>query len=266
MLLQISPRQITPGPRSRRHSGLVPVLAKLRSWTRPASALASSTPSESQKQLWQTAEAICFDVDSTLCIDESIDELATYLGVGHEVAEATARAMQGDAKFEDSLRIRLALMQPSMDQVQRFLDSHPAQLSPGVAELILRLQQRGTRVFLVSGGFRAIIHPIAKSLSIPLDHVYANTILFKEDGTYSGFDEGEHTSRSGGKHSAAVSIKADHGCRRLVMIGDGATDLEARQPGGADMFIGYGGVTERPKIAAAADWYVRSFLPLTDSL
>ena len=43
--------------------------------------------------------------------------------------------MQGDAKFEDSLRIRLALMQPSMDQVQRFLDSHPAQLSPGKSHL-----------------------------------------------------------------------------------------------------------------------------------
>lgn len=24
------------------------------------------------------------------------------------------------------------------------------------------------------------------------------------------------------------------------MVGDGATDLEARQPGGADLFIGYG--------------------------
>ena len=30
-----------------------------------------------------------------------------------------------------------------------------------------------------------------------------------------------------------------HGYKKMVMIGDGATDLEARQPGGADIFIGY---------------------------
>ena len=32
--------------------------------------------------------------------------------------------------------------------------------------------------------------------------------------------------------------QAEHGCKSLVMIGDGATDLEARQEGGADLFIG----------------------------
>ena len=42
-----------------------------------------------------------------------------------------------------------------------------------------RLKARGADVFLVSGGFRAIIDPIADSLSIPRDHVYANTILFQ---------------------------------------------------------------------------------------
>ena len=41
-----------------------------------------------------------------------------------------------------------------------------------------KLQARGTAVFLVSGGFRAVIHPIAASLGIPLDNVFANQILF----------------------------------------------------------------------------------------
>ena len=48
----------------------------------------------------------------------------------------------------------------------------------GIPELVSMLQQRGTGVFLVSGGFRAIINPIADMLRIPQDHVYANTILF----------------------------------------------------------------------------------------
>jgi phosphoserine phosphatase len=50
---------------------------------------------------------------------------------------------------------------------------------PGIPELVARLQARGADVFLVSGGFRAIIDPIADLLGIPLDHVHANTILFE---------------------------------------------------------------------------------------
>ena len=34
---------------------------------------------------------MCFDVDSTVCIDEGIDELAEFCGAGRAVAEWTAR-------------------------------------------------------------------------------------------------------------------------------------------------------------------------------
>lgn len=50
------------------------------------------------------------------------------------------------------------------------------------------------------------------------------------------------------------------------MVGDGATDLEARTPDGAGLFIGYGGVVARPNIAAAADWYVYRIQDLVDAL
>ncbi|KAK4359994.1 hypothetical protein RND71_022223 [Anisodus tanguticus] len=46
---------------------------------------------------------------------------------------------------------------------------------------------------------------------------------------------------------------AAHGYKSLVMIGDGATDLEARMPGGADLFVCYGGVHLRESVAAKAD-------------
>ena len=39
--------------------------------------------------------AVCFDVDITVCIDEGIDELDEFCGVGKTVAEWTARAMGG---------------------------------------------------------------------------------------------------------------------------------------------------------------------------
>ena len=36
--------------------------------------------------------------------------------------------------------------------------------------------------------------------------------------------------------------------------GVGATDMEARDAGGADAFLGFGGVAVRDKVKAGADW------------
>jgi hypothetical protein len=49
----------------------------------------------------------------------------------------------------------------------------------GIPELVAKLQSQGKNVFLVSGGFRQVIHPIAESLNIPVDNVHANNLLFK---------------------------------------------------------------------------------------
>jgi phosphoserine phosphatase len=41
------------------------------------------------------------------------------------------------------------------------------------------------------------------------------------------------------------------------MIGDGATDMQARPP--AKAFIGYGGIIEREKVKNGADWFIKDF-------
>jgi phosphoserine phosphatase len=46
---------------------------------------------------------VCFDVDSTVCTDEGIDELAAFCGAGVAVAALTARAMGGSVPFQDAL-------------------------------------------------------------------------------------------------------------------------------------------------------------------
>ena len=51
------------------------------------------------------------------------------------------------------------------------------------------------------------------------------------------------------------------------MVGDGITDAEAASvAGGADLFIGFGGVVRRPAVADAARWFVSSFSTLQKSL
>lgn len=226
----------------------------------------NTLPSKEVLDVWRNADAVCFDVDSTVCVDEGIDELAEFCGAGKAVAEWTARAMSGSVPFEEALAARLSLFNPSLSQVQDFLEKRPPRISPGIDELIKKLKDRGTSVYLISGGFRQMINPVASILGIPTENIFANDLLFASSGDFMGFDRNEPTSRSGGKATAVQKIREARGYKALVMIGDGATDLEARKPGGADLFICYAGIQLREAVAGKADWLVFNFRDLINSL
>ncbi|KAA0057993.1 phosphoserine phosphatase [Cucumis melo var. makuwa] len=226
----------------------------------------NTSPSKEVLELWRSANAVCFDVDSTVCVDEGIDELADFCGAGEAVAEWTARAMGGSVPFEDALAARLSLFNPSLSQVEEFLAKRPPRLSPGIDELVKKLKANSIDVYLISGGFRQMINPVASILGIPHENIFANQLLFGSNGEFMGFDKNEPTSRSGGKAVAVQQLRKARGYKTLVMTGDGATDLEARKPGGADLFICYAGVQLREKVASKADWLVFNFVDMISSL
>eukprot|EP00270_Netrium_digitus_P006030 TRINITY_DN1816_c0_g1_i2.p1 TRINITY_DN1816_c0_g1~~TRINITY_DN1816_c0_g1_i2.p1 ORF type:complete len:296 (+),score=62.15 TRINITY_DN1816_c0_g1_i2:33-890(+) len=184
------------------------------------------SPSTEVLTLWKAADAVCFDVDSTVCTDEGIDELAAFCGAGEAVASWTARAMVGSVPFEEALAARLDIIRPSAADLNNFLLSRPPRLTPGISLLVGVLHAADKAVYLVSGGFRQMINPVAEILNVPPENVFANKLLFARDGTFAGFDGSEPTSRSGGKAEVIRRIKGDHGYKLLVMVGDGATDLE----------------------------------------
>jgi phosphoserine phosphatase len=216
------------------------------------------------RQLWRSAQAVCFDVDSTVSPDEGIDVLAAHAGKGQHVARLTAKAMGGSVPFEVAIKERLDLIRPSRDLVESCLRSHPPRLTHGIAELVAALRARGVRIHLVSGGFEPMIMPLAEQLGITAEHVHANALVFDDDGDYAGFAADRPTARSGGKAAVLGRLKRANAYSPLIMVGDGVTDLEARPP--ADAFIGFGGVVVREKVKAAADWFVTDFRELSDAL
>ncbi|CAJ0936803.1 unnamed protein product, partial [Mesorhabditis belari] len=161
--------------------------------------LEDETGEERAKRVWKMADCVCFDVDSTVCRDEAIDELANFLGVGEAVSKATKAAMNGNTRFREALRSRLNVMKPSKEQIEKFKIENPPKLTPGIDKLISSLHNHSIPVYLVSGGFRSLIEPVADCLKISRTKIYANVLLFNEDGSYSGFDENELTSDSGSK-------------------------------------------------------------------
>ncbi|MEQ2189551.1 hypothetical protein GOODEAATRI_026372 [Goodea atripinnis] len=188
------------------------------------------TTIQETKELFRRADAVCFDVDSTVIKEEGIDELAIFCGVGDAVREMTLKAMGGSMTFKKALTERLSIIRCSREQVNKLITDHPPQLTPGIKELVDRLHERNIKVFLISGGFRCIVEHVASQLNIPLHHVYANRLKFYFNGEYAGFDESQPTAESGGKGKVISMLKEQNGFKTVVMIGDGATDLEACPP------------------------------------
>jgi phosphoserine phosphatase len=242
---------------------------------------------------WCSCDAVCFDVDSTLSPDEGIDILAQVAGRAAEVTALTASAMGGVMRFEDALARRLDLIRPSRQLIAQTLELHPPRLVDGAAALVAALQGRGTHVYLISGGFTHMVHPIADLLGVDRNNVFANVIRFEDEQEQeeegdedqkqqssaatsdeaptprSWFDPRQFTSKSGGKARAIDHIRATAAQRgkaynRVAMVGDGMTDAEAKPP--ADLFIGFGGVVQRPNVRERSDWFVTSFDDLTRAL
>lgn len=124
------------------------------------------------KELLRRADAVCFDVDSTVIREEGIDELAKFCGVGDAVTEMcvcaseraraltiafppqgswlavsryssavtlplphpprTRKAMGGSMTFKTALSERLSIIRCSREQVNKLITDHPPQLTPGI--------------------------------------------------------------------------------------------------------------------------------------
>ncbi|HEX8008267.1 MAG TPA: phosphoserine phosphatase SerB [Trebonia sp.] len=165
---------------------------------------------------------IVMDVDSTLIQDEVIDLLAARAGCADEVAKVTESAMRGEQDFAASLRERVALLAGLDASV---LDSVRAslRLTPGAQTLIRTLKRLGYKCGIVSGGFTAIIEPLAAELGI--DYVAANT-LEVSGGKLTGQVLDPVIDRDGKAESLRrFAVTAGVPLSQTVAVGDGANDL-----------------------------------------
>ena len=166
---------------------------------------------------------IVMDVDSTFIQDEVIELLAARNGVEAEVAAITARAMNGEIDFEQSLRERVAMLKglPAV-ALTEVLDD--ITFTPGAKTLTRTLNRIGFQVALVSGGFIEVVKPLADSLGVT--NVRANK-LGVVNGLLTGELEGPIIDRKA-KATALREFAAHYGIpmSRTIAIGDGANDLD----------------------------------------
>lgn len=189
---------------------------------------------------------LIFDCDSTLSSIEGIDELGRLRGpeVFRRVEDMTNDAMNGKISVEVVFGARLEIIRPTAADVseigRRYIDT----VEPTAAETIDAARLAGWTPMVISGGFRNAIRPLADFLGV--ERVEAVDLFFDAEGRYTGFDESYPTTRSGGKPEVIAKLKTELSPAKIVMVGDGASDLETKPF--VDLFVGFGRYVAREKV------------------
>jgi phosphoserine phosphatase len=163
------------------------------------------------------------DMDSTLIEQECIDELASEMGIGPQVAEITERAMRGEIAFEPALRERVALLGGvSVDIVGRVL-ANRITIMPGATVLVATMRAAGAYTALVSGGFTSFTGPVSERIGF--DEHRANVLLL-EAGALTGRVAEPILGREA-KEGALLELSArlELAPGETLAVGDGANDI-----------------------------------------
>lgn len=162
------------------------------------------------------------DMDSTIVTNETLDDLATYAGIGEKIAAITARSMNGELDFATALRERVALLKgfPASLLEKAWKD---VRLNDGAKELVQTMRQHGAHTALVSGGFTFFTSRVAALCSFHENH--ANTLVIDQD-ILTG-ETGHPILGPDTKLALLKNLAAQHTLppEQTLAIGDGANDL-----------------------------------------
>ena len=199
---------------------------------------------------------LILDCDSTLSAIEGVDELARLRGseVFARVEAMTHQAMDGRISVEAVFGERLGIIQPTRADVAEIGRRYIETVEPAAVAALAAARSAGWTPLILSGGFRPAIRPLAEYLGI--ERVEAVDLFFQPSGDYAGFDESYPTTRSGGKPERIRALRSELGPERIVMVGDGVSDLETAPE--VDLFIGFGRYLKRAKVKAEAAAFVET--------
>ncbi|WP_428979983.1 phosphoglycerate dehydrogenase [Brevundimonas pondensis] len=205
-----------------------------------------------------TSPVFIFDFDSTLVRIETLEALADIAlsdapdaaAKKAEIAALTDQAMTGQVDFGTALRRRLDLLALNRSHVEALTDRILDEASASIRRNVDFFERHAERVYILSGGFREVIAPLAARLGVAADHVLANDLIYDAEGRVTGVDDANPLSRENGKPEV---IKALNLTGPVVMVGDGWTDAEVKLAGAASRFYAFTEVVSRPKVIEVAD-------------
>ena len=207
---------------------------------------------------------LILDFDSTIITRESLDLLSEIVLKNKrnkdlllsKIVELTEKGMNGTISFQDSINERLRSIQITKNHIKILNRKLKDYVTPTFKKNIQWLKKYSNRIYIISGGFKEMIIPIADNFNIPHDHIFANDFVFNKDGLVIGLDKSNPLSRSGGKVEKAEELDLDG---PIFMLGDGNTDAEMKHLGKKVNFIAFVENVYREKVVSQADFTARTF-------
>lgn len=188
---------------------------------------------------WRLADApapklFLADMDATMVMEETIDELAKKFGVGAAVQAITDRAKTGQLEFKEALRQRVAMFK-GMPESLLAETAAEIRLMTGAETLMTALRANNVTTILISGGFIYFTGSVGARLGFT--HHFSNAFEIV-DGHLTGRVMGDILDRAA-KRTTLERFMTELGCTRdeVIAIGDGANDLDMLQ--GAGFGVGY---------------------------
>lgn len=193
-------------------------------------------------------QALIADMDSTIVVGETLDELADRAGIKAQVAAITARAMRGELDFAGALRERVAMLEGLADSALAETAASIA-LTGGAETLVRTMRAHGAITALVSGGFDVFTGPVRQRAGFEMDRSNA---LIVANGVLTGQVREPIVGREA-KLAMLLELTEGRGLASddAIAVGDGANDL--------DMLLHAGmGVAfhAKPQVRAAAPYRV----------
>ena len=162
------------------------------------------------------------DMDGTIIENETLNDIANFLGKGDQVKKITDLGLKGRLDFSTSLENRVNLLKglrlSSLEEAKRIVT-----FKKGAKKLFQVLKDNNFTTVLVSGGFKPITTYVQKYLA--MDYEYSNTFgvigdLF--DGTTNGpIINANYKEKIVNKLLKKLNLKQN----QIVGIGDAANDI-----------------------------------------
>jgi len=175
-----------------------------------------------QKSSQRKKKVFITDMDGTIIENETLNDIANFLGKGEQVKEITDLGLKGRLDFSTSLENRVHLLKglrlSSLEEAKRIVT-----FMKGAKKLFRVLKENNITTVLVSGGFKPITTYVKNYLKI--DYEYSNSFgvigdLF--DGTTTGpIINANYKEKIVNKLIKELDIKKN----QIIGMGDAANDM-----------------------------------------
>ncbi|MDG1887244.1 MAG: phosphoserine phosphatase SerB [Alphaproteobacteria bacterium] len=190
------------------------------------------------------------DMDSTIIVNESLDELADFIGLKTKVETITQKAMHGEIDFEIALKQRVKLFEGQSETlIDRFL-VEKINITSGAECLIKTMKANKAKTALISGGFSYITKYIAERLGFDIH--YGNQLIIK-DRKLTG-KVSTPILNADSKKEILINLAKNNNIQlnQTMAVGDGANDIKMLRCAGTGIAF-----RAKPIVKASTPYHVK---------